>query len=664
MCSLAGDWRQVVCGIAGLVWRRLSSLRDDPRILIQSMTDAIEHRGPDGAGAFVDADRGIALGHRRLAVVDLSEAGAQPMTSVCGRYVLVYNGEIYNFEALREGVEAAAGGWAWRGRSDTEVLLSLFSTVGVEAALGQLDGMFAFAVFDRDEQAVILARDRFGEKPLSYGLVDGVLAFASEVRPISQVLGLGHDDIAPEALSALIDFQTIPAPRSVYSRVEKLPAGSWVRLSRADCAAGILPRPVRYWDPADVAAAAAADPFKGSFDDAVDACEVLMLESVRSRMIADVPLGTMLSSGVDSAVVTALAQKAACKPVRSYTIDVEGEGFNEGRVAANIAERLGTVHTTVPVGVADCLNAATSMHRIYDEPFADSSQIVTYILARAIRKDVTVALSGDGGDELFAGYTRHFAGPRLWSRIRPVPAFARSLVRGVASAVGEARVASGLSWAASFVGYQVTGETGGRIQKAIRSFGARNPGELYDGLLQGAYQRLTRNSHGIPGSYRPLKPADDSEAVMRSMLLADVQRYLPETIMTKVDRASMAVSLEARAPFLNAGLLALAWSFPDDFLVAHGRGKAVTRALAARHVGAEIMTMPKRGFAVPMDAWLRGPLRSWGGDLLGSQTARTLDALDLPATMRLWNHHQSGRVSAAGQLWPVLSFLAWLEGEA
>jgi asparagine synthase (glutamine-hydrolysing) len=586
------------------------------------------------------------------------------MTSVCGRYVLVYNGEIYNLDALRKGVEGASDGWAWRGHSDTEVLLGLFTSVGVEAALAQLDGMFAFAVFDRYEQAVFLARDRFGEKPLSYGLVDGVLAFASEVRPLSRVLGLGRGDIAPEALAALIEFQTIPAPYSVYSRVQKLPAGSWVRFSREDCEAGTLPEPARYWDPADVAAAAAANPFKGSFNDAVDACEALMLESVRSRMMADVPLGTMLSSGVDSALVTALAQKAAVNPVRSYTIDVEGEGFNEGNLAARIAERLGTAHTTIPVGIYDCLNAAKSMHRIYDEPFADSSQIVTYILAREIRKDVTVALSGDGGDELFAGYTRHFAGPRLWLRMQQVPKVARSLVRGAASAIGEARAASGLSWAASRAGYQSTGETVGRIQKAIRSIGARNPGELYDGLLKGARHGLTHSPHGLPSAYIPLQRADGSEAVMRSMLLADVQRYLPETIMTKVDRASMAVSLEARAPFLNASLLSLAWSLPDEFLVAHGRGKAVTRALAARHVGTEIMTSPKRGFAVPMDAWLRGPLRSWGSDLLGSQTAKTFDALDLPATMRLWNQHQSGRIGAAGQLWPVLSFLAWLEREA
>lgn len=627
------------------------------------MTDLVAHRGPDSSGAFIDTDKGIALGHRRLAIVDLSEAGAQPMTSVCGRYTIVYNGEIYNSEALRKSVEGSSGGWTWRGHSDTEVLLGLFTSIGIEAALARLDGMFAFAVFDRHEQALFLARDRFGEKPLSYGLMNGVLAFASEVRPVSYALGLGRSDIAPEALSLLIDYKAIPAPHSIYSRVQKLPAGSWVRLTRADCDSAMLPEPVQYWDPAAVARASVAEQFGGSFNDAVDACERLMLESVRSRMVADVPLGTMLSSGVDSTVVTALAQQAAPYPVRSYTIDVEGEGFNEGMVAATVAERLGTIHTTIPVRIDECLNAARSMHRIYDEPFADSSQIITYILARAIRKDVTVALSGDGGDELFAGYARHFAGPRLWSRMQHVPRMARTLLRSAAGAIGEARVAAGLSWAAFCVGHQVTGETAGRIQKAIRSFGARNSGELYDGLLKGAPPSLTRGSHRLQSAYWPLQTEGCSESVMRSMLLADLKRYLPETIMTKVDRASMAVGLEARAPFLNVSLLSLAWSFPEDFLVANGRGKAVTRALASRYVGAEVMTLPKRGFAVPMDAWLRGPLRTWGNDLLGSQTARSLDVLDLPATLRLWNQHQSGHVGAAEQLWPLLSFLAWLDAQ-
>jgi asparagine synthase (glutamine-hydrolysing) len=655
-----------MCGVAGLIWTPGALGQRDPDVLARTMAQDLFHRGPDGLGVWADRESGVGLVHRRLAIIDLSDAGAQPMKSVCDRYVLTYNGEIYNFPALRAQVGERAPGWHWRGRSDTEVLLALFTIDGVETSLRRLDGMFVFAVWDRELRKIILARDRFGEKPLSYGLKGGVLAFGSEVTPVRNVLGLTKEEINPSALSALLSYQTIPAPLSIFKGVRKLPPGCLVTISHGDIAKGSLPDAVQYWSPREIAENAASSRFKGSFEDATDECELRLKASVKSRMIADVPVGTMLSSGVDSVCITALAQSIGSTRVKTYTIGVEGDGFNEASIAAEIAKRLETDHTTIPVGEKECVNAATQVARIYDEPFADSSQIVTAVLARAVRKDVTVALSGDGGDELFAGYTRHIFGPNLWRKISKVPASLRTVASAGCSLVGEARIAEACT---KFIvlknGQSVMGETSGRIQKAIRAMNAGSESELYEQLISqhGTDALLNQPGHGLGPRYRALdcKHLNQSELFLRSMLVSDVEHYLPETIMTKVDRASMAVSLEARAPFLNADLLEFAWSLPVSYLTRGGAGKAITRALASRHVGVEALTRPKQGFSVPLDRWLRGPLKDWASDLLLSSGVKEDALLNAASIRKLWDRHQSGAQDVSGQLWPIIAYRAWWE---
>lgn len=656
-----------MCGIAGLLWTQSATLRTDPEVLVEGMAQLLVHRGPDSAGTWVDREAGVALSHRRLAIVDLSSSGAQPMTSACGRYRVSYNGEIYNYLQLRQMIEARAGGWSWRGTSDTEVLLALFSCFGVTQSLRQLDGMFAIAVWDRQTRALLLARDRFGEKPLSYAMKNGILAFGSELQAVSHALHLGKTDINPRALAALMSVQTIPAPMSIFGGVRKLPAACWLEISQNDLNSSKLPDPISYWSTSDIAVEAATNPFRGTFEDAVEESGKLLKDSLKSRMIADVPLGAMLSSGTDSTCVTALAQAASSRRIKTYTISVEGEGFNEADAAAEIAQKLGTQHHTINVGHSDCLAAAQNIAAKYDEPFADQSQIVTYVLANAIRNDVTVALSGDGGDELFAGYTRHIAGPPLWSKIRRVPRPGRNAATAISKLVGEGRLASLAANVMRLSGKTPNGETKNRIQKAIRSLTSRSEAEFYGSLISqpSAHRLLCTEAFKPERLYQDVIPLDKADApFLRNMMLSDVNCYLPETIMTKVDRASMAVSLESRAPFLHPELLKFAWSLPSSFLVRNGHGKAVTRELAASFVGREALSRPKQGFAVPMGSWLLGPLKEWASDILASSDARDDPFLNLPEARKLWLRHQGGSEDCSGQIWPLLVYLSWKAGIA
>jgi asparagine synthase (glutamine-hydrolysing) len=652
-----------MCGIAGLVWASSATLPKDPRVIAEGMGFTLRHRGPDSFGTWLDRDARVALSHRRLSIIDLSDTGAQPMTSACGRYVLSYNGEIYNYRALREFIDQQRAGWNWRGTSDTEVVLALLTLLGIKESLTRLDGMFAIAVWDKEKRTLLLARDRFGEKPVSYAVKNGIFAFGSEIQSVKHALDFGRDDISAAAVAALFAVQTVPAPLSIYSAAQKLPAASYIEISHRDIADNSLPEAKLYWDMSSVAARAHDAPFKGSFLDAVNECHALLGKSVRTRMIADVPVGSMLSSGTDSTCITALAQAASGAPVKTYTIRVGGEGFDEADAAEAIANKLGTDHTTIPVGTADCLEFARQIAAKYDEPFADHSQIVTYALAKAIRQDVTVALSGDGGDELFAGYTRHFTGPKLWRKLNHIPLSVRKMAIAGINSVGEARVAELLKRGLSLNGKAQTGEAISRIQKAFRSMGAQSEADFYGSLIsQSVASELLMVDPFDPASvYRhaPRPLHDQHSLLMRGMLLSDASFYLPETIMTKVDRAAMAVSLETRAPFLNAELLEFAWSLPDSFLVRGGVGKVVTRELAAGFVGQDALTRPKQGFAVPLGQWLRGPLHDWANDLLESSSTKEDSFLNLPAIRKIWHRHLSGAEDCSGQIWPLLSYVNW-----
>jgi asparagine synthase (glutamine-hydrolysing) len=643
-----------MCGIAGLLTGRpqaVACLTEAAR----AMSDAIAHRGPDGRGVWVDAEAGAALGHRRLAVIDLTEAGAQPMISTSGRYVISFNGEIYNFEGLRDAVEQARGGHQWRGHSDTEVLLEAIDLWGLAPALRRIDGMFALAVWDRSARALSLARDRFGEKPLYYGTVDRQFLFGSELRALRAVADLGEADIEVNSLEWLFQTSYIPTPLSIFRGVHKLPPGLTLTITSADVVAGREPDVRSYWDAADVARRSASTPFIGDDEAMTDRLQSLLEQSISRRMVADVPIGAMLSGGVDSAGIVAVAQSIASTPMKTFTVGFEDSAHDESAQAAAIAAALGTDHTTLHLGAADILKAVEAMATVYDEPFADSSQVPTYLICQSLRRDVTVALSGDAGDELFGGYNRHIAGEKIWRGLQRVPLQHRRLISGaVRLAGGEALITLGAGLAG------VRGEAAQRWQKASRLIDAGSENELYLRLIS-HWCRGTVVSTGrdwAPALLNPDYLAGDDNTLTRRMMLNDTLGYLPNDILTKVDRASMAVSLEARVPFLSPDLFEFAWSLPTGRLVQNGVGKMPLRRLANRYLPEGLMKRQKQGFSMPVGTWLRGPLKAWAADLLSPERLRASGRYNFKVVEKAWRDHQSGIDNASG-LWSILMFEAW-----
>jgi asparagine synthase (glutamine-hydrolysing) len=636
-----------MCGIAGL-WCDRPVADGLLRSAAQRMQQSIAHRGPDGEGVWEDAEAGLALAHRRLAVIDLSDAGAQPMGSASGRYILTYNGEIYNFEALRD--ELVESGWRhpWRGSSDTEVMLAAIEHWGFEATLPRLDGMFALALWDRRERRLMLARDRFGEKPLYYGLVGKRLLFGSELRALRAAAPDGLGDWDTGAVEALVRGLCIPAPLSIYRSVMKLAPAHYVRIAHEDLTHARLPEPEPFWDAAAVALGAAADPFKGTAEDAAQQLGQLLHESVRTRLVADVSVGAMLSGGIDSSTICAFAQAASGKPLRTFTIGFEDAGYDEAPYAAAVAERLGTDHTTIRVGTREIVAAVPEMPHIYDEPFADSSQVNTTILSQALRREVTVALSGDAGDELFGGYVRYRAAPGMWARLRPVPHPLRRAAARALRSIGQGRVASVVSTLTA-----ARGEQAGRIEKALGLIDSVSPGDLYQRLLS-----VWPTSSGRRACSTVL-PGSESLSFARRMMLADTLGYLPSDILAKVDRAAMSVALETRIPFLSPAIFSFAWSLPDAFLLDRRRGKLLLRRTVEPLLPSAMLDRPKQGFAIPLAAWLRGPLREWADEMVTNEQVSVLGVLDAKLVRQAWESHCAGRSDETARLWPVLMFEAW-----
>lgn len=614
------------------------------------MADAIRYRGPDGGGVWSDAEAGIGLSHRRLAVIDLTESGAQPMHSASGRYVVSYNGEIYNYQSLRADLNAAGWSQPWRGTSDTEVLLAAIEHWGLEATLPRLDGMFAFALWDRRSRRLHLSRDRFGEKPLYYGFAGGVLLFGSELAALAAAAPGGLGDHDPRAIDLLIRTLCIPAPFSIYRAIAKLPPSTSVSIGEVDLGARALPEPKAYWSAFDVARNAAAAPFEGSEDEAVAQLSALLEQSIATRLVADVPVGVMLSSGIDSSTICALAQKRSSTPLRSYTIAVDDPAYNEAPRAAEIAAILGTRHSTIPVGASEALDTVPEMARLYNEPFADASQVVTTVLARALRTEVTVALSGDAGDEFFGGYYRHVSGPRIWSRLRAIPHPLRRVGSGAVRTLGQDRLSG---WMSRLCG--IAGEASGRMHKALGLIDSASEDDLYGRLIE-VWPHWTRQRVATA----PVDlPALSNLSYARRMMLADTTGYLPSDVLAKVDRAAMSASLETRAPFLSADLYAFAWSLPDCYLIRDGKGKWPLRRIAERHIPAALLDAPKRGFAPPIGSWLRGSLRDWGEELIRDEQVSSFGVIDPAAIRRAWASHQQGRQDESPRLWPILMFEAW-----
>jgi asparagine synthase (glutamine-hydrolysing) len=645
-----------MCGIAGVWWPEGRG-QAEAQAVAAAMASRLYHRGPDARGVWADGAAGIALGHARLSILDLSPAGAQPMASPSGRYVIVFNGEIYNHRELRRDLEAEGAAPIWRGHSDTETLLALIDRYPIAGALERTTGMFALAVWDRAERTLTLARDRIGEKPLYFGRVESALVFASELKALRAAPGF-QAEIDPASVAAYLRHSYVPEPHCIYRGVRKVEPGSLVRLSKP--AEAETAGPVRYWSLGGIILA--AEPLEGDQVALTDRVENCLTEVVDSQMLSDVPLGCFLSGGVDSSLIAALMTRAAAGSVRTYAIGFEDARFNEAPHARRVAEHLKTEHTEFTVTEADALGVVDELPLIYDEPFADPSQIPALILARLTRAHVTVALSGDGGDEIFGGYNRYTFGPRMLGWGRQLPGSLRRAAGRSMQALQRAGTCE-RSWlrpAARHLGLPVT--TVDKLSRFGRAFAdAGDVTSLYRSLVStcGAPASLMA-APAAEAAGRALGPVPRDLAPAEWMMATDTLTYLPGDILVKIDRAAMSASLETRAPFLDRRLVELAWRLPLSARIGGGTGKRILRQILCRHLPRYLMERPKQGFAIPLDRWLRGPLRAWAEELISPAAVRDLGLLDAGAVGRLWASHQQGRDNAGWKLWAVLMMQCWL----
>ncbi|MFM0053596.1 asparagine synthase (glutamine-hydrolyzing) [Caballeronia grimmiae] len=644
-----------MCGIAGFLTRgRLDESSAMPRL--RGMCDSLERRGPDDAGYWIDAQAGVALGHRRLSIVDLSEFGHQPMASACGRYVIVYNGEVYNAEDLRKALDAQRGRADWRGHSDTEVLLAAFAQWGIEKTLDKAHGMFAFALWDRHERVLTLGRDPLGEKPLYYAWLGDTFVFGSELKALRRHPAFRDVGVDRDALGMYMRYLSIPAPHTIYEGISKLPPGSLatVRPAYGD----VVVRP--YWRLEDVVARAKAEPFEG---DAVGELDSVFRKVLRDQMVADVPLGAFLSGGIDSSLVVSLMQAESARAVKTFSIGFDQAGFNEAKHARDIAEHLGTEHHELYVTADHALAVVPQLPQIYDEPFADSSQIPTFLVSQMARSHVTVSLSGDGGDELFGGYNRHVAAQGLWDKLSRVPLPARALTARCVRGLGAERLDR---MTAPLVGIMPASlrhtQVGEKLLKLADAMSAEGLDASYERLVSAfdAPEQIVPGCRAsIVASAAGSLPASLTNA--ERMMYLDAVRYLPTDILAKVDRAAMHVSLETRVPFLDRRVVECAWRFPLSMKVDKGVGKVVLRNLLDRYVPRKLFERPKHGFSVPIASWLRNELRDWASDLLSSDRLRREGYLNEPMVRKMWDQHLAGTHSWHTRLWAVLMFEAWLD---
>ncbi|MCW8914469.1 MAG: asparagine synthase (glutamine-hydrolyzing) [Magnetovibrio sp.] len=639
-----------MCGIAGIYAPR-KNLKDIGQVA-QSMADTMKMRGPDDSGVWADVETGIALSHRRLAIIDCSPAGHQPMVSANERFIIAYNGEIYNFSDI--AAELTQAGHTPKGGSDTAVLLEACATWGVEKTLSRCIGMFAFALWDRDTQTLTLARDRLGIKPLFWTHQNGCLVFGSELKAI-RASNLINEQIDRSALASYLRHAYVPTPHTIFENVHKLEPGHILTYTH-----GQEPTLSQYWDIRSIAHSGLTHSFTGSYDDAVQQLEEHLLDAVKKRMIADVPLGAFLSGGIDSSAVVALMQASSTRPVKSFSIGFHEKGYDESAHAKAVAEHLKTDHTEMYVTPQDALDVIPELPKWYDEPFADSSQIPTLLLSRLTRNHVTVALSGDGGDEVFAGYNRYFWATKIWNYANKVPRPVRNLSANLIKAISPV-VWDGLGKAVP--SKRLPPQFGDKLHKIAGVLGADSIDTVYRRLVSQWPDPATGVAQGSEYQgllWDPQTRNDRPDAIGRMQML-DMLTYLPDDILTKVDRASMAVSLEARVPLLDHRVVEFAWSLPREFMVRNGQGKAILRDVLYRHVPQELMERPKMGFGVPIANWLRTDLRDWAEHLLDTNRLQSEGYFNVKAVRSMWDEHLSGRHNWQYALWTVLMFQGWME---
>lgn len=648
-----------MCGITGFINAKTNYTNEQLTDIIKTMTPALEHRGPDADGVWINSEIGVALGHRRLSIIDLSPEGNQPMVSSSGRYVVVFNGEVYNFLDLRRLLESS--GCRFRGHSDTEVLLAAVESWGLAKALRCFEGMFAFALWDTHDRQLILARDRIGEKPLYYGWSGQQFIFASELKSFRANPGF-LPDINRDSLALFMRHGYIPAPYSIYTGIYKLLPGTYMVIAPQNI--GHYPEPIPYWSLKEVAETGFSNPYKGDEKDSTEKLDQLLKEVIKQQMIADVPLGAFLSGGIDSSTIVALMQAQSNQAIKTFSIGFNEQAYNEAQYAKQVAQHLGTDHTELYVTPQEAMNVIPKLPFLYDEPFADSSQIPTHLVAMLARKHVTVSLSGDGGDEIFGGYNRYFWGTSIWNKVGWMPRMIRY------TGAGALRAPSPLTWDKLF-----------KLMSPVlpRKFNQRLPGDKIHKLAEvlavpnaeAMYLMLVSTwkqpAKIVLDSTEPLTALTDPQRWARideftqRMMYLDSISYLPDDILVKVDRACMGVSLESRVPFLNHRVIEFAWQLPLSMKVKNGQGKYILRRVLHQYIPDELIERPKMGFGVPIDSWLRGPLKKWAEDLISFERLSKEGFISSNVVQEKWEQHLSGKRNWQHYLWNILMFQAWLE---
>lgn len=655
-----------MCGITGIFGNLRKEEFDSS---IHEMSATLNHRGPDDAGTWINEENGVAFGHQRLSIMDLSLAGHQPMASPCGRFNIVFNGEIYNHLQLRDKLNTSANKQSWKGHSDTETLVTAFSQWGIEKTLQQLVGMFAIAVWDFKEKRLFLIRDRFGEKPLYYGWSNGVFLFGSELKALQKYKRFSNQ-IDRGALSLYMKYMYVPTPYSIFRDIYKLEPGCILQIDKGTKPPTLpLFAPFRdqginiaQWYSISNMAQAGQKNLITDQNDAVDLIEKTLLESVRSQLISDVPLGAFLSGGIDSSVITALMQKVCKDPVKTFTIGFEESSFNEAIYAKEVSRHLGTEHHELYVTSSDAFKVIPHLPTLYDEPFADSSQIPTYLASKLARESVTVSLSGDAGDELFGGYNRYLWGSRVWNKVRWMPLIVRQTL-GVA--INKISVNTWDSIGNSLPNSSRVSLMGDKAHRmAHRLKNVKSLDDVYHSLVTEGYKEDGLVVNDKAALITKLDNNDIVSGIVDSehrMMLLDSLTYLPDDILTKVDRAAMGVSLETRIPFLDYRVAELAWRLPLDTKINNGETKWPIRQVLYKYVPKVLIERTKAGFAIPVGQWIRGPLREWAADLLNEERIRREGYFNPELVQQLWQQHLSGKYDWTPRLWAILMFQAWLD---